>query len=168
MSVACEKSFTLTINAASCPDWTTLLWAVPIEFVFATATASFVPNNTTGAAFDGLADTPNDFFGNAQARNTAGLNYSGTGCNCNLHIVSDVIGGVGSIHAEVTVQQNALVRYTEAFEVTGSGTFDRAFSLVDTLGGTQPILVTVNCQVGIGGPTGVHLRSHLTGTFSNV
>lgn len=98
---AAEADAQANLSCTCLPDWSTLAWGTPTITVFG-GSASFTPNNGSGAAFNANANAPIPpafppaAGTNALATNTgtlvSALPLSG---NCNLHF--DVAGGAASV-----------------------------------------------------------------------
>lgn len=174
----CQKNVPIVINAAPtiCPDWTQLLWgAATIDTNFGhltnDGTGSFTPNNLAADSFHAHCNSPDALFGGdeVQVSNTATISYSGTGCNCNINIALTLFSDnnlLNELFATVFIQQDG---NTILFNVNPG---DNAFSLVDTLGATQTILVTVFIWCPTSQPSAPLVSDHefidIVGTITNV
>jgi hypothetical protein len=178
------QTITVTINGppAICPDWTQLLWQVPLVQGINGGTASFSPDSVVSDNFSAMVDSPAGgsvvFPIQGDAQNFATLDYNGPGCNCNLHLhVSNVSGLLPE--ADVTITFNLFVIGMASVMSAGpippdifplvDGDYDWPFTVPSTGGATQSfnieVLVRSNPS-GIACPTLEHLE--ITGTFSNL
>lgn len=145
----CLKNFSLEVAATPCPDWTTLLWGFHFGGAYlattGSATASFTPDHTASDSFDTVVTqpVPNTPEGGS-AENRGYLMYNGSGCNCNLHIVSDQTGYPPNNHADVECQFDGIFIIIQNLNsLPGVNTFDLPFSLPDTGGVPKQFVIIV-------------------------
>lgn len=151
--ISCDKQFALLVESADCPNWDELAWTSCTQNGSGVAFPCPVPAQSgyfLVSAGDGDCN-----FGQSQV--VGGMDYSGTGCNCNLHIDWDGDASFGGV--QVDVDGVTVINFQVGANPPGA--YDFPFSLPDTAGGTIPIFVGSTMQPG-GCETGI-----IEGTFSN-
>jgi hypothetical protein len=157
-TLTCYRQLTLAVVGESCPNWSTLVWGVPVL----TSVSSFAPSASPSASWSAtaFAISPGD---NESASNVALLNYSGGGCDCNLEIFFTTPGALSPATCVIKKQGSADPAFaTVSNQVLGGGTHQVPFNLT---AGTYVIEVTVLCTSNGNDFSGLNICN---GTLSNL
>lgn len=141
--LTCFRQLSITVEplAQDCPDWNAeLLWGIASVTDQGLSVSLFIPNGVTSNNPSFFINCPAVNPSQSTLFNTGTLSYTGTGCNCNLHIdiVDPGVVGAGWISIDSDISGNLTFNQ---WAVLGPGSFDIPFTIPDT--GGNPSVITV-------------------------
>lgn len=147
----CQKAFELEVETPStCPDWTLFDWTSVVT----------IGSGVAIPAAPGMSDVfETSQVGLGAAQIQGAILYSGSGCDCNLHV--EITKDPGITLGGLTLFVNAVIVASYPLNTTAAGVYDFPFTLPDTGGGN--ISIDIICGV-----QDLTLSSSITGILSNV
>lgn len=151
-SIACSRQFTMTVADAGCINWSDMLWDAATLTTQDGGTASFTPDGTTGDTAVVAVSCTALITSEAEASGSFGhITYNAAVCDCKVVVTIDnPAPGSNTIQIVYIQIQDSLfntVFFQEYMSDTPSGVYEVPFSLPDTLGLDETLLVNVFASV---------------------